>query len=117
RSTTRPGPRSRRQRGRLGPGGDGGASEVGSVVGSAAGGAGGRAGAPARSSQPHGRRRPNMKALLPPLPQPENQPDFAAGQDGPAQAHPPARSASAIAARNLSNPSPTTRSLLERTAR
>jgi hypothetical protein len=38
-----------------------------------------------------------MKALLPPLPQPENQPDFAAGQGGP-DAHPPARSASAIAA-------------------
>jgi hypothetical protein len=39
-----------------------------------------------------------MKALLPPLPQPENQPDLAGGQDGPADAHPPARSASAIAA-------------------
>jgi len=38
-----------------------------------------------------------MKALLPPLPQPENQPDFAAGQGCPADAHPPARSASAIA--------------------
>jgi len=47
-----------------------------------------------------------MKALLPPLPQPENQPDFAAGQDGPAEAHPPARSDSAIAARNLSNRPP-----------
>jgi hypothetical protein len=39
-----------------------------------------------------------MKALLPPLSQPENQPDLAGGQDGPADAHPPARSASAIAA-------------------
>ena len=42
-----------------------------------------------------------MKALLPPLPQPENQPDFAAGQDCPADAHPPARSANAIAERSL----------------
>jgi len=47
-----------------------------------------------------------MKALLPPLPQPENQPDFAAGQDGPAEAHPPATSASAIATRNLSTALP-----------
>ena len=39
-----------------------------------------------------------MNALLPPLPQPENQPDFAEGHDGPADAHPPARSATAIAA-------------------
>jgi hypothetical protein len=55
--------------------GNGGCSEPGSADGTGPASSGRRAGAVVRSSQlPQVRRKPSVKALAPPLPQPENHP-------------------------------------------